>query len=582
MNPPRRPPAGRGRPDVRPRPLFPPGNPPPRPRPGGVRPDPAGEAARALAARLTRRPTPAATTARPRVEPRTAATLSPSPSPSPPPGRVASAFHVARQPPAGHAATRKRPARIDPRLPVAKQPPGGRAATRKPAPGRGPTGRAAGPTAGSVTRPPPPRPGSGLARRAAPAAGAARRLPLHPPMPRYAPRRPSPRARAHLAAATPPPKLALAGTRESGWVLLAIVTALLIVIGLMMVLSASSVEALRSYGGAWVFFQKQAAWVAVGTVAMVVAALWDYRRWALLAWPLVVASFVLLVAVQIPGVGINVSGSTRWLGFGFFTFQPSEMAKVALLLFVADLLARRADRMHDSRVTLRPVVVVAGALGGLVLLQPDMGTAMVMVLIVLVELFVAGLPLIRMAAVVVTSTVGAVVLALAAGYRRGRVSAFLNPWADVSNTGYQVAQSLVALGTGHLAGVGLGASRAKWGFLPNAHTDFIFAIVGEELGLVGTLLVLGLFAAFAVLGIRVALRAADRFGTLLAAGITAWVVGQALVNMGAVTGMLPVTGVPLPFLSFGGTSLVVSMASVGILLNIARHTVAPAPSASSR
>jgi cell division protein FtsW len=229
--------------------------------------------------------------------------------------------------------------------------------------------------------------------------------------------------------------------------------------------------------------------------------------------------------------------------------------------------------MHDSRLTLRPVVVVAGALGGLVLLQPDMGTAMVLVLIVLVELFVAGLPLIRMAAVFVTSSAGAVVLAMGAGYRRGRVSGFLNPWADVSNTGYQVAQSLVALGTGHVGGVGLGASRAKWGFLPNAHTDFIFAIVGEELGLVGTLLVLGLFAAFAVLGVRVALRAPDRFGMLMATGITAWVVGQALVNMGAVTGMLPVTGVPLPFLSFGGTSLVVSMASVGILLNVARHAV---------
>ena len=144
--------------------------------------------------------------------------------------------------------------------------------------------------------------------------------------------------------------------------LLATVTALLIVMGLMMVLSASSVEALRSYGGAWVFFQKQAAWVAVGTAAMVVTALWDYRRWARLAWPLVVASLVLLLAVHIPGVGINVSGSTRWLGFGFFTFQPSEMAKFALLVFVADLLARRGDRMHDSRLTLRPVVVVAGAL----------------------------------------------------------------------------------------------------------------------------------------------------------------------------------------------------------------------------
>ncbi|MEA2974467.1 MAG: cell division protein FtsW [Actinomycetota bacterium] len=398
--------------------------------------------------------------------------------------------------------------------------------------------------------------------------------PTRPAAPRRLARRPSKPVPVRSKAPTPAaPKLVVASARESGWVLLATVTALLIVMGLMMVLSASSVEALRSYGGAWVFFQRQAAWVAVGTAAMVVTALWDYRRWARLAWPLVVASLVLLLAVHIPGVGINVSGSTRWLGFGFFTFQPSEMVKFALLVFVADLLARRCDRMHESRLTLRPVVVVGGVLGGLVLLQPDMGTAMLLVLIVLVELFVAGLPLLKMAAVVVTSTVGALFLAMGAGYRRGRVAGFLDPWGDVSNTGYQVAQSLVALGTGHLAGVGLGASRAKWGFLPNAHTDFIFAIVGEELGLIGTLLVLGLFAAFAVLGIRAAMRAPDRFGMLMATGITAWVVGQALVNMGAVTGMLPVTGVPLPFLSFGGTSLVVSMASVGILLNIARHAV---------
>ncbi|MEA2717104.1 MAG: cell division protein FtsW [Actinomycetota bacterium] len=364
-----------------------------------------------------------------------------------------------------------------------------------------------------------------------------------------------------------------AGARESGWVLLATVTALLVVMGLMMVLSASSVEALRSYGGAWVFFQKQAVWAVVGAVVMAATACWDYRRWKRLAWPLVVASLVLLAAVHIPGVGINVSGSTRWLGFGFFSFQPSELAKFALLVFVADLLARRHDRMHESRQTLRPVAIVAGAFGGLVLLQPDMGTAMVLVLIVLVELFVAGLPLLRMAGVFAAASIGAVVLAMGAGYRRNRMFAFVDPWGDVSNTGYQVAQSLVALGTGHLAGVGLGASRAKWGFLPNAHTDFIFAIVGEELGLVGTLLVLSLFAAFAVLGIRAALRAPDRFGMLLATGITAWVVGQALVNMGAVTGMLPVTGVPLPFLSFGGTSLVVTMGSVGVLLNVARHAI---------
>ena len=565
---PRRPPArpGPGYEKVRSRPLFAPRTalpPPPGPR-VGARPravatvdrpeaDSGAGAAHDLAARLTRRPTP--TVAANPVRPAPPAPLTPPPSARRP---------LAARPPT--PAPAHRPPRPAPSRRVSARAPG-RAAT-----GRSPFSRATGPkpigvraAKTHVLAPPMSAPPRSAPPRSAPPRLAPPRL--APPRPKStAPRRPK-------SAAPPPARLAVAPARESGWMLLATVTALLIVMGLMMVLSASSVEALRSYGGAWVFFQKQAVWVAVGTVAMVVTAVWDYRRWSLLAWPLVVASLVLLLAVHVPGVGIKVSGSTRWLGFGFFTFQPSELAKFALLVFIADLLARRSDRMHDARLTLRPVVVVAGALGGLVLLQPDMGTAMVLVLIVLVELFVAGLPLARMMAVFVASAGGALVLAMGAGYRRGRVAGFLNPWADVSNTGYQVAQSLVALGTGHVAGVGLGASRAKWGFLPNAHTDFIFAIVGEELGLIGTLLVLGLFAAFAVLGVRAAMRAPDRFGMLLAAGITAWVVGQALVNMGAVTGMLPVTGVPLPFLSFGGTSLVVTMASVGILLNIARHAV---------
>jgi cell division protein FtsW len=170
------------------------------------------------------------------------------------------------------------------------------------------------------------------------------------------------------------------------------------------------------------------------------------------------------------------------------------------------------------------------------------------------------------------ASAGALLLGLVEGYRRARLFSFLNPWKDAGNTGYQIVQSLVGLASGHWTGLGLGASRAKWGFLPNAYTDFIFAIIGEELGLLGTLLVIGLFAAFAVLGVRTALKAPDRFGALLAAGITAWVVGQALINIGAVIGVLPVTGVPLPFVSFGGSSLVITMGAAGILLNIARQT----------
>ena len=349
------------------------------------------------------------------------------------------------------------------------------------------------------------------------------------------------------------------------------IVALLCGIGLMMVLSSSSVQALRSYGGPWVFFQRQLMWVVAGGVAMALAARIDYRKWRLLAVPLTVLSLVLLVAVLIPGVGINAGGSSRWLGVGQLRFQPSELTKLAVLLFVADLMVRRTSPQGPTAVVMRPVLFLTAAVALLVMIQPDMGTTMIVVVIVVALLFVGGVPLPRMAALSLVIGSAAAVFSMTEGYRRARLFSFLDPWKDPSNTGYQMAQSLVALGTGHLTGVGLGASRAKWGFLPNAHTDFIFAIIGEELGLVGTLLVVGLFVALAVFGVRAAVHAPDAFGTLVAAGVTVWVVAQAVINVGAVIGILPVTGVPLPFVSFGGSALVITMAAVGILANVARQ-----------
>ena len=359
---------------------------------------------------------------------------------------------------------------------------------------------------------------------------------------------------------------------DSGWVLLAAVVAMLCTIGLMMVLSASSVEALRSYGGAWVFFQRQLVWVAIGAVVLLGGSRLDYHHWRKAVIPLLGASFLLLLLVLIPGVGITAGGSSRWLGTESLRIQPSELAKLAVLLFAADLMARRADLVGDLNSVMRPLLITSGLVAALVLLQPDMGTALLMMFVVFVLMFVGGVPMVPMSGISIAAAVSAVFLAKAEAYRWERVSSFRDPFGDFENGGYQVAQSLVALGTGHVGGVGLGASRAKWGFLPNAHTDFIFAIVGEELGLLGTIGVVGLFVAFAVLGVRTALRAPDRFGALIAAGVTAWVCAQAVVNMGAVTSLLPVTGVPLPFVSFGGSSLVVTMLGVGILLNIARQT----------
>jgi cell division protein FtsW len=358
--------------------------------------------------------------------------------------------------------------------------------------------------------------------------------------------------------------------RTSRAPLLCIVVGLLSLVGLMMVLSASSVEALHSYGGAWMFFQRQVIWLALGGLALVVAARVNYHAWRRLARPGLLLCLVLLGLVLVPGVGLTAGGSTRWLGWGPVAVQPSELAKLVVLFFAADLLARRADRVAEKGAIVPPLLLITGSLGVLIMAQPDMGTTVIVTLIALTVVFVGGLPVLRTAALVLGTACAGLIVGMLEGYRRDRLFSFLDPWADAGNTGYQVAQSLVALGSGHLTGVGLGASRAKWGFLPNAHTDFIFAIIGEELGLIGTLLVVGLFVTFTVLGIQVALAAPDRFGSLVAAGVTAWVAGQALINMGAVTGRLPVTGVPLPFVSFGGSALVVTMLAVGVLVNIAR------------
>jgi cell division protein FtsW len=359
--------------------------------------------------------------------------------------------------------------------------------------------------------------------------------------------------------------------KPSTWYLLVGLVGVLVVIGLVMVLSASSVQSQREFGSTWSYFLRQSIWTVIGLVALVVMARIDYRRWRPLVPVLLVISFALLVLVLVPGIGLQVNGARSWLGRGPIRMQPAELVKLALLLFCADLLARRHDRMDDARLTLVPVLVVVGTTAVLMMLQPDLGSTMVMGAIVFSVLFVAGVPLGRLSGVFTVGSAGALVLALSKKYRRDRLLAFLNPSKDPGNTGYQINQSLMGVASGGWWGVGLGESRAKWGFLPNAYSDFIFAIIAEELGLLGALLVVGLFLAFGVIGIRAALRAPDRFGTLVAAGITAWILAQAFINIGGVVGILPITGLTLPFVSYGGTSLLITMAATGLLLNVASH-----------
>lgn len=354
-------------------------------------------------------------------------------------------------------------------------------------------------------------------------------------------------------------------------VLLGCLVTVLTVIGLVMVLSASSVASLRQYGSSWVYFEHQLLWVAIGAVALVGVSRVDYRLWRRLSGPSMAACVVLLLAVLVPHVGVRVGGSSRWLGSGSFRVQPSELAKLALAVFGADVLARRAARGRPWWPAVRPVLVAFFAAGGLILAQPDMGTALVLGVVTVGLLYAAGAPARLMGGVLAGSGLLSYVLGMAMPYRRARLLSFLDPWAHRTSSGYQVVQSLVGFADGHFVGVGLGASKSKFGYLPNAHTDFIFSVIGAELGLVGSLLVVALFVALAVVGVRVAARAPDRFGSLLACAVTCWLTGQAVLNMGAVIGMLPVTGVPLPFVSFGGSSLVIELAAVGILLNVARQ-----------
>ena len=361
------------------------------------------------------------------------------------------------------------------------------------------------------------------------------------------------------------------GERTPQYLVLLGAVAVLNIIGCVMVLSASSVSSLRNYGSWWYFFQRQLIWTFLGVAAFVLVSRIDYRKLRRAVIPLLVVTVVLLLVVLVPGIGVKVGGARRWLGVGSWRLQPSELAKLSLLVYAADVLARRADELYDWRRVLRPVLVVSAVVGGLVLIEPDMDSTVVLGLIVASILIVGG---VRMYHLVTLGAIGGVLVTIAAvaePYRRARVFSFLHPWDDASNAGYQISQSLIAIGSGGWTGVGLGAGRAKWAFLPNAHTDFIFAIIGEELGLVGCILVLALFVVVAAAGTATSMRAPDRFGTLLAAGVTVWIVAQAAINVAAVTALLPVSGITLPYVSFGGSSLVVTMAASGVLASVARQ-----------
>jgi cell division protein FtsW len=359
---------------------------------------------------------------------------------------------------------------------------------------------------------------------------------------------------------------------------LVIVTAILLLFGLLMAFSASFVDAAQD-GDAFATFRRQAQWALVALPVFWVASRTPRVAVRRLAWPAFGATLLGLVLVLVPGIGVTRYGSTRWLGVGEIVVQPSEIAKLMLLLWLADVLERKRPRdgsLHTTEHLLLPALPVLGATAFLVLLQPDLGTTILLAAIVALVLWVEGL---RMRVFVATTAIAgaaAAVLAVTADYRSARIRGWLDPEAYALGEGFQLLQSWVALGSGGLTGLGLGSSRGKWNYLPNPGTDFIFAVIGEELGLFGAGLVLALFALLLGLGLHVATVARPGFDRTVAFTITGWIVGQALLNVATVIGLLPITGVTLPLVSAGGSSLVITMAALGVLVNIARD---PAPAA---
>ncbi len=383
---------------------------------------------------------------------------------------------------------------------------------------------------------------------------------------------PAPRSAAHREAARTAGIGVRIGTRRvSVSTLLLLDVVLLCLIGLVMVGSASSVISIATYGTPWAILIREAMWMAIGAVALWLTVRLDYRKLRRFSPLLLLVTFGLLFVVLVPGLGVHAMGSSRWVGFGQFRLQPSELMKLALTLFAADFITRRLDEDAADRRIIGPLLIVTGFACVLILAQPDMGTAMVLGFIALALLFVSGVRLGPVMKVMAALVGLALIVAVASPYRRARLLSFMDPSAHSSGSGYQVMQSLIGLGSGHLVGSGLGGGQAQWGFLPNAHTDFIFSVIGEQLGIVGALAVLGLLGGFVWLGIRAAVQSPDRFGALLSLGLVAWVGAETLINVGAVVGVLPVTGIPLPFISFGGSSLVITMAAAGVLVNVARQ-----------
>lgn len=349
-------------------------------------------------------------------------------------------------------------------------------------------------------------------------------------------------------------------------------TIVLVAIGVVMVFSASFYYSDQRWGDSLYFFKRQSLWAVIGFVAMFIASKIDYSKLQKFSRIFAIISILLLIAVLF--VGEDRNGAIRWLNLGGITLQPSELAKFALIFFIADTIARGKGKVKYFFKGMLPILMVAGLVFGLILLQPNLSTAGSILILTFVMLFVGGANLYYVGGLIGIGAAGAVILVRAEEYRLKRFLAFRNPWADPLDTGWQLIQSLYSLGSGGLFGLGLAKSRQKLLYLPYPETDFIFAIIGEELGFLGATVIILLFLTLIWRGIRVAITAPDLFGSLLASGIISMIAIQTVINIAVVTASMPPTGLPLPFISYGGSSLAIFMASIGVLLNISKHSKA--------
>ncbi|MGN1401759.1 MAG: stage V sporulation protein E [Bacillus sp. (in: firmicutes)] len=353
--------------------------------------------------------------------------------------------------------------------------------------------------------------------------------------------------------------------------LLIITTLALLSIGLIMVYSASAVWAAYKFDDSFFFAKRQLLFAGVGIVAMFFIMNIDYWTWRSWSKVGIIVCFVLLIAVLVPGIGMERNGSRSWIGVGAFSIQPSEFTKLAMIAFLAKFLSEKQKYITTIKKGLAPSLGLVFLAFAMIMLQPDLGTGTVMVGTCIVMIFVAGARIKHFVWLGLIGVAGFVVLIASAPYRIKRITSFLDPWEDPLGSGFQIIQSLLAIGPGGLFGLGLGQSRQKFFYLPEPQTDFIFAILSEELGFIGGSFVLLLFSLLLWRGIRIALGAPDLFGSFLAVGVVSMVAIQVMINIGVVTGLIPVTGITLPFLSYGGSSLTLMLMAIGVLLNISRH-----------